>query len=312
MICSALVAVVLGAQPICSEAVFSKLLEPTLRGDSKLIARAVFDDYLEQVALIARSQEGQQSRVSEIQAQKERANQTDALFDSLLESLSILSDDPSLKTGIQNVRRSVLLIARQSNNPWPNAKWFDIAAITQTDTQFITAVDSFLLQNADSDRDDRFTALIAMIRGDREACAEAERRTMQRWAIYNELVEPFENESTLTYRYTTIPKSDRVADLCFQITDRFQDTKTSDIVRGQMALYTSLFEKQKHTIIRLIKNARVNEGVDPLSSGCGSISKTKNAILQRTAEIHELNSSTVDSMLRVLTPEQIQQLDLGE
>jgi hypothetical protein len=135
---------------------------------------------------------------------------------------------------------------------------------------------------------------------------------MQRWAIYNELVEPFENESTLTYRYTTIPKSDRVADLCFQITDRFQGTKTSDIVRGQMALYTSLFEKQKHTIIRLIKNARVNEGVDPLSSGCGSISKTKNAILQRTAEIHELNSSTVDSMLRVLTPEQIQQLDLGE
>ncbi len=79
-----------------------------------------------------------------------------------------------------------------------------------------------------------------------------------------------------------------------------------------MALYTSLFEKQKHTIIQLIKNARITEGVDPLSSGCGSISKTKNVILQRTAEIRELNSSTVDSMLGVLTPEQIQQLDLGE
>lgn len=312
MICSIFVALVLGAQPVCSEAVYSKLLEPTLRGDSKFIARAVFDDYLEQVARIDRSREGQQSRVSEIRAQKERANQSDALFDSLLESISVLSDDSSLQKGIQNVRRTVLLNARQANNPWPNAKWFDIAAITQTDSQFIDAVNSFLLQHADSDRDDRFTALIAMISGDRDACAEAERRTMQRWAMYNELVEPFENESTLEYRFTTIPKSTQVADLYSQINEKFQDTKTSDLVRGQMALYTSLFEKQKHTIIQLIKNARITEGVDPLSSGCGSISKTKNVILQRTAEIRELNSSTVDSMLGVLTPEQIQQLDLGE
>jgi len=312
MIWSGLIAIVLSVQPVCSEAVYSKLLEPTLSGDSKLIARAVFEDYLERVARISHSEEGQQSRTSEIKAQQEKANQANVIFDSFLDSLSVLSDNLSLQTGIQNVRRTVILNARQAHNPWPHAKWFDIAAITQTDSQFINTVDSFILRHADSDRDDRFTALLAKVNGDREACADAERRTMQRWAIYNALVEPYENESTLEYRYTTIPKSGRVADLYFQITDKFQDPKTRDIVRGQMALYTSLFEKQKHSLIRLIKNARINEGVDPLSSGCGSISKTKNSILQRTAELRELNSSTVDSMLGILTPEQIQQLDLGE
>jgi len=309
MICGAIVAVLLGVQPICGEATYSKLLEPALNGDSKIIARAVFDDYLEQVALIGRSEEGQQSRVDEIQTQQENANQADALFDSLLDSLSVLSDSPSLRTGIQHVRRTVILVARQADNPWPNTKWFDITSIVQTDTQCINAIDSFLVQHTDSDRDDRFIALIAKLNGDQEACAEAERRTMQRWAIYNEIVEPFENEHTLEDRYTTIPKSSRVTGMFLQITDKFQESKAPDIVRGQMALYSSLYEKQKHTIIWLIKNARINEGVDPLSSGCGSVSKTKKAILQRTAEIRELNSSTVKSMLRVLTPEQRQQLD---
>ena len=312
MICSAFVAVILGVQPVCSEAIFSSTLEPTLQGDSRIIARAVFDAYLEKVSKINTPHLDRQSRIEEIQEQQAQETRADALFDSFLDSLAVLGDSPSLKTGIMSVRRSVLLDARQANNPWPNALWYDITEIVQTNSQFTNAIDSFLLQHVDNDRVDRFAAIIAKLEGDRETCAKAERRTMQRWAIFNKLVEQFENESTFEYRFPTIPNRGIVDGLYLQITDAIQDEKIIDIIRGQMTIYSTLHKKQKQALIELVKIARFNEGVDPFSSGCGSVGKTKNKILQRTAEMHELNAATIQSMIQVLTPEQHQQLELVE
>ncbi len=312
MICSGLIAIVLGIQPVCSEAVYKSSLEPSLHGDSTMVGRAIFNAYLEQVSHLDVEQSESLGRIEEVKARRDREVKADALFDSFLESIALLNEDRQLKIGIMNARRSVLLDARQSNNPWPEAKWFDIAAIVQTNQEFVTAVNSFLIKHADDDRADRFAATIAKLEGNREKCAGAERRTMLRWAIYNELVEPFENDSTLEYRYTIIPKSGPVAELFFKITDAFQNTKTTDIVRGQMSLYTAMYKKQKLAIIELIKNARIKEGVDPLASGCGVVGETKNLILQRSAEIHELNKTTAKLMLSALTEEQRRELGYSE
>jgi hypothetical protein len=308
MALSVVVAVILGVQPVCGEATYRTTLEPSLHGDAKMVGRAIFDAYLEQVAQLDKNQTAPESRVEVIKARQITANNADALFDSLLESLSVLSEESSLQSGIMAARRTVLLDARQANNPWPETKWFDIAAIVQTNPEFLNIVDSFLLQYADTDRDDRFNATIAKLEGDRVACAEAERRTMQRWAIYDKLIEPFENGSTLEYRFSSIPKSGQVTNLYIEITDSIKDPTVTDIVRNQMVLYKTLYEKQKHSLIKLIKDARINEGVDPLSTGCGSVGLTRNLILQRSAEIHELNRSTVESMLRSLSNEQRQEL----
>ncbi len=312
MICSAFVAIILGVQPVCGEAIFSSTLEPALRGDSRIIARAVFDAYLEKVAKINTPPLDRPSRIEEIKKQQAQETRADTLFDSFLDSLAVLGDSPSLKTGIMSVRRSVLLDARQANNPWPNALWYDISETVQINSQFTNAVDSFLLQHVDNDRVDRYTAIIAKLEGDQETCAKAEWRTMQRWAIFNNLVEQFENESTLEYRFPTIPHRKFVDSLYLQITDTIKDEKTIDIIRGQMTIYSTLHNKQKHALIELIKSARINEGIDPLSSGCGSVGNTKNIILQRTAEMHELNAATMQSMSQVLTPEQRQQLEFVE
>ncbi len=312
MICGVLVGIFLGVQPVCSEATFVKILQPTLQDESRVIARAVFDEYLENVAKLLGTKDDSLSRVEELREQLELANSADDLLDSFLESIAVLGDGDSLRNGVMETRRTILLDARNVNNPWKATTWFDIAAFVPTNTRFLEAVDSFLLQHSDDDRDDRFVAIIAKLEGDRATCAKAERRTMQRWAIYSELIAPFENESTLEYRYPTIPKSESVADLFYKITDSVKDQKILDMVDSQMDLYEALHKKQKQALVELIKNARINEGVDPLSSGCGLSGKTKNKILQRTAEMHELNTATVESMLLGLTPEQRQELASDE
>ncbi len=312
MICGALVGIILGVQPVCSEAAFVKILQPVLQDELKVIARVVFDEYLENLVELHGTKDDRLSRTEEINDLQMNSNKADMLFDELLDSIAVLSDDSSLRDGIMNLRRTILLAARNANNPWKATTWFDIAALVPTNTQFLEAVDSFLLKHADDDRSDRFIAIIAKLEGDRVTCAKAERRTMQRWAIYNKLIEPFENESTLENRYPAIPKGESVADMFFAITDSIKDQKVLDTVSAQMDFYTALHKKQKHTLIELIENTRINDGVDPLSSGCGLNGKTKNKILQRTAEMHELNTATVESMLLVLTPKQRQELTPDE
>ena len=301
---------VLGAQPVCTEATFTKFIGPSLHGDTELVARAIFDEYLENVASLDTAFPDRQTPTEFVLEQQARSNKADTLFDSLLDSLEVLGEDRELQSGIQAARRSVLLNSRKANNPWPATQWYDIAELVKTNPQFLDAVDAFILEYADVDRDDRFAATIAMLEGNKNDCAEAERRTMQRWAIYNELIEPFENELTLEYRYPSIPKSELAAGVFITITNRIKNSSQTDSVRNIFRLYAVMHNKQKRDIIELIKNARINDGVDPLSSGCGSSGKTRNRILQRTAQMRELNETTLQSMLQVLTLEQRQELEL--
>jgi len=310
MICSVLVSVILGVQPVCTESTFSIYIEPNLHGDTEVVARAIFDEYLEHVAKLDTTPIERQTPVEFAMELRDEEMKADALFDSLLDSLAILKDDPDWSDVIKQVRRRVLLYAREANNPWPNTQWFDIVATVQTNPKFLNDVDSFLLQNVDADRYDRFLATIAMLEGDKETCAKAERRTMQRWAVYNELIEPFETDDLLSHIYHAIPSTDEVARIFFRITVTIKEPSKTNIVANVFGLYRAMHEKQKRAVVTIVKNTRINDGVDPLSSGCGTFDKTRILILQKTAEMYELNTATIESMIQVLTPEQRQQLEL--
>ena len=73
-----------------------------------------------------------------------------------------------------------------------------------------------------------------------------------------------------------------------------------------------MHEQRKRVIVSMVKNTRINDEVDPLSSGCGTFDKTRILILQKTAEMQEQNASAIQSMIQALTPEQRQQLELEE
>ena len=310
MICSILLTVVLGVQPVCTKSTFSQFVEPSLHGDTKVVARAIFDDYLEQVQKLDSGHTERQTPIEFVIEQREKEIQADFLLDSFLDSLTVLDGDSNWLDVIKQLRRIVLLNARESNNPWPATRWDDIARTVQTNQKFLDNVDSFLLRYVDVDRNDRFVAIIAKLEGDKEGCVQAERRTMQRWAIYNALIEPYENESSLALRYPTIHWVEKVTHVKFRIVDKIKDTAQADAVGNLFTLYRAVHKKRVRDVVELIKNTRINDGIDPLSLGCGSGGKTRNLILQRNAELQELETATIESMLQVLTPEQRQQLDL--
>lgn len=310
MICSALLSVLLGVQPVCTEMTFSTVIESNLRGDAKEIARAIFDEYLEQVENLDTTPTERQTPVEFAVEQRDEEIRADALFDSLLDSLAVLNDDPVWFDVIKQVRRDVLLYARETNNPWPNTQWVDITEIVRTNPKFLNDVDSFLLQNVDADRYDRYLAIIAILEGDKETCAKAEQRAMQRWAVYNELIEPFETDALLSHIYHAIPNADEVGRTLLRVLVDIKDTAQIETVGNVYGLYKAIHEKQMRTVVALVKKTRINDGVDPLSSGCGTFDKTRTLILQKTAEMHELNASTIESMIQILTPEQRQQLEL--
>ena len=312
MICGVLLTVLMGTQPVCTQKMFSKSIEPNLRGDTKVVARAVFDEYLESVSTIDTAPVERQTPLEFVEAQRANEELADALFDSFLDSLAVLSDDVTWSDALKQVRRRVLLNAREANNPWPNTQWYDVASNVQTSPQFINEVDLFLLQHVDADRQNRFAALIAIHKGDKEGCQDAERETMQRWAIYNKLIAPYENDLSLTQSYPAIPTVGEVERIYFKIVESIENTAQIEAVTNLFNVYHAMHTQQMRTTIALVNRTRINDGVDPLSSGCGTPDTSRNIILQKTAEMHEFDAATMQSMMQVLTPEQRQELEFVE
>ena len=312
MFCGAFISVLLGVQPFCSEFNYTTTIEPLLQGDESMVGRAIFDAYLEQVSQLDTDNPKAENRSDEIRIVQAKEVKADSLFDGFLESIAVLNDSKSLQTGIMHVRRTVLLEAREYVNPWPETRWPDIASFTQRNSDVVFRVNDFILEHADADRQDRFAAAIAKVEGDSEECAKAEKRTMQRWAAYDSIVESGDALAAFDTRFTTLPKNAPVIELFIRIGKTVEDPDKIQLVQNQFAFYNSVYSNQKRALVGLIKNVRIHEGVDPLSIGCGLQSKSKNEILQKCAEIHELNRSTIELMLGVLTAEQRQQLSISE
>jgi hypothetical protein len=88
-----------------------------------------------------------------------------------------------------------------------------------------------------------------------------------------------------------------------------EDKNTIIDARTQLTVWIAINNQQHKEVIALVRRARTELGFDPWSRGCGDPSSStatllKNKLLQRSAEIVELNRSTLSAILQLLTPEQ--------
>lgn len=308
MYCTLLVSLLSSIQPFCDKPLYA-ILEQHLDGDTRFIAEVIYEEYLEEIRELDVQQDGLVSPISFLQTQREEEIKADLLFDVLLDSISVLQNGNDWKNALQTVRRRALLSAREVHNPWPNTTWFDVATVGVTSYSVLNSLDIFLLQYADADRADRFAAKIAKLQGDQKTCANAERRTMERWAIFNNLIGPIETVQTLVLLYPALRLSDDgVGEMLENLTGVVLDDEQKKAIENIVSLHTTLYEKNIFDLVSLVKQARITEGVDLLSSGCGTAMKSKNEILQKTAEIHELNKTTIKSVKKVLSKKQLQEL----
>lgn len=298
-------------QPICSAEQFHAAIGASLQGKHEIVATAIFDDYQEKCgSLQAEPALDRVSPITKLNNKFERAEQADRLFDALLASLTALDTDDVWKRNIIDLRRTVLLQARDSDNPWPATVWIDLPRhIASPDKSVVNAIDSFLVDNIDSDRKDRFDAFKSAADGDVELCAEITQRAMKRWEEYQKIIDPHTSPLLETHIYPQLDLSGQVRDVVHWIASNIGDDAVVSKVDYQFFLWKNIHEKRRKEIISIVREARSTLGFDPWSRGCGHPNSSvatvlKNRLLQRSAEIVELNRNTCKVMLQELTPAQ--------
>ena len=304
------IAVVAEVQPVCSPAQFLDVFESSLQGEHELVATAVFKDYTEQYQkLQVEPDSGRVSPSTKLSNRFALANQADQLFDDLLASLSILDTSRKWQRGVVDLRRTVLLRSRKSDNPWRSTIWVDLARFMPLQEDVINVIDSFLINSIDDDRRDRFDALAAGLEGDKDACAEITARAMHRWSEYQKIIEPHMTRPLMSAVYPQLDVNNHVYDAMEWIELNVDDKNTISDTRNQFTVWVAIHNQQQKEAIALVRKARIELGFDPWSRGCGHPTSSgatllKNRLFQRSAEIVELNRSTVNAMLQLLTPEQ--------
>ena len=304
------IAVVAEVQPVCSHAQFLDVFESSFQGEHKLVARAVFKDYTEQYQkLQVEPDSGRVSPSTKLSHRFALANQADQLFDDLLASLSVLDTASKWQRSVVDLRRTVLLRSRRSDNPWRSTTWVDLARFMPLQEDVVNEIDSFLINSIDDDRRDRFDALAAGLGGDKDACAEITARAMHRWSEYQKIIEPHMTRPLVPVVYPQLNGNNQVYDAMEWIELNVEDKNTITDARNQFTVWVAIHNQQQIEVIALVRRARTELGFDPWSRGCGHPSSStatllKNKLLQRSAEIVELNRSTLSAILQLLTPEQ--------
>jgi hypothetical protein len=204
----------------------------------------------------------------------------------------------------------VLLRARRSDNPWTSTIWIDLARFMPLqDEHVVYEVDSFLIANIDGDRKDRFDALTAGLKGDRDACSKITARAMHRWSEYQKIIDPHMTRPLVPVVYPQLDVNNQMYDVMEWIELNVTDPKTLALCRNRFTIWIAIHNQQQNEVIALVRRARVELGFDPWSRGCGHPNSSaatllKNKLLQRSAEVVELHTSTVKAALQQLTPEQ--------
>ena len=302
-------------QPICTQEDFQLSIGNSTQGDTAFIAQAVFDDYLEQLITLeqeySREDDMDPPPAGDLMQQLSKEQASDDLFDTLLSSLAALNEGPQWKISIANLRRTVLLRAREAKNPWQGVVWLDISNMP---ADAVVRVDLFLQNNIDEDRTDRYYGIAMQTLGDSEKCRTFEKQAMQRWGTFLKLITPYLNEKIIVHLYPQIDRGKHVHRVKDWITTHIQDEDTLASARQQFKLWNSLHEKLNQTIVELVVRARSELGFDPWSRGCGQpvgslAYKLKNELLQKSAEIQEFNNTTTRLILDLLTQKQRQQFE---
>ena len=146
------IAVIADVQPVCTSTQFLEVLTSTHQFEHELIATAVFKDYTEQYQkLQIEPDSGRISPATKLNNRLVLANQADQLFDDLLASLSILDTNREWQRNIVDLRRTVLLRSRRSENPWLGTIWVDLARFMPLEEEVVHEIDSFLIENIDEE-----------------------------------------------------------------------------------------------------------------------------------------------------------------
>lgn len=304
-------------QPICTRSDFQEAFGSSLQSDYAFVARAAFEDYLEQVQKIdVGNYDRNTTPIEQLQDRLEATIKADGLFDDLMGSLSVLSSDRSWKRNIIDLRRSVLLEARKANNPWPATIWVNLSDIVQIPVDTAQEIDAFLIDNIDEDRTDRFSASVAILAGNSEDCRIYEKRAMVRWNQYISIIEPYINEDVESVLYPQLSNNDGVRNLMSWMMSNVDNVTTLENAQFQLAAWNSAHTQQKLDAIKLIRGTRATLGFDPWSRGCGiqnysRQSRIKNELIKKTAAIQETNKSYIKILLSLLNPEQLQEFKDG-
>ena len=305
-----------GVQPLCTPEIFQKALGSSSQEDHIFIAQTAFDDYLEQIRIIDTTLEEEKNipPVQILSRQMEIETKADALFDDLLSSLAALDNSNAWNLSIANLRRTVLLRARKSTNPWPATVWVDVPNFTAVPNSVIMKIDAFIQANIDEDRKDRFQSSVARAEGDSDFCRENEKKAMMRWAQYLQLVEPYVNEKIEFLLYPKLDSGDDIHMISNWIYKNVNTNLVIESAKKQVALWSAVSTQRKQAVVRIVKNARERLGFDPWSSGCGQPMhstgiKVKNDLLQKSAETQEFNNTTYGLLLGLLSSEQRQRFE---
>jgi hypothetical protein len=308
---SVVIAAIVGMQPLCTQSTFVQAMGPSLHGENEFVARAVFNEYLEQSRKshpedqpVPKSPENQLA-----QKQSQLKNEI-SKFEELLDSLSVMHSETGWTKSIANLRRTVLLKERNTNNPWNGVVWVDVPSLQQSPDELIFAIDQFLIKSSAADQADRFAGSYEQRFGrDPQRCIAIEKRIVSRWCEYHTIIKPYMTPLVEQELYPSLDQGTNVRKLHDWILENVKDDEIISSANNCFNVWNQVHKKQKNATISLVLHARKTLGIDPWSSVCrGSANLndqgSRATLLRHTAEISEVNKGAMKTLFNLLTDEQ--------
>ncbi len=302
------------AQPVCTESNFVEHMGKLLTGEHEVIARAIFEDYTSKVITVHSPNTNQPKTPYEILEYKEnQAKKMDSIFDELTESLSVINRAPAWQRCIHDLRRSVLLNGRQTNNPWEQTIWINPSDFVALSNASAKNINSFLQNAIDEDRTYRFAALKAKRINNYDACRSAEKKAMTLWhEFYKQCIQPYQNDVIEYEMYKKIDHGEDIKRMYKWVLDNVIENEISSMFKERYANWLLIHTRQLSSIKKLILKTRVEDGYDPLSNGCGHTNERRFELLKQEAEMSTINAKFEKDLRLLLTDEQNQSFENSE
>jgi len=302
------------AQPVCTESNFVEHMGRLLTGEHEVIARAIFEDYTSEVITVHSPNTNQPKNPYETLEYKEhQARKMDAIFDELTESLSVINSAPAWQRCIHDLRRSVLLNGRKTNNPWEQTIWINPSDFVTLSNASAKSINSFLHKAVDEDRTHRFAALKAKKINNNDACRSAEQNAMALWHdFYKQCVQPYQNDAIEYEMYKKIDHGEEITRMYKWVLDNVIENEISSLFKERYANWLLIHTRQLSGIKKIILKTRVEDGYDPLSNGCGHTNEGRFELLKQEAELSTINAKVEKDLRQLLTDEQSQSFENSE
>ena len=291
-------------KPLCTPAQFNETIGPLVEYDQELIVRAIFEQYGDDTRRLSAPIDEKLPRKKKLEIELELAVEADQHFDTLLTSLEVLDSRQEWQHAVAKLRRDILLEERNASNPWMNAPWVNF---TGNDATVTAAVNAFLIQEADADRQDRYQAFIARAEGNAQLCKECESKVMKRWAAFEDIIIDYQDHWQLSM-YPQLDSGDDIHQFYAWAIVNLDDQMKIDTIQQQYLVWKTLHRNKNNAVLAEVRNARRSHHFDPWSNGCGFVSsqenQIKNKLLIASAEINELNKSSLKAMLGLCSEEE--------